>query len=102
MFENQTQESCEAARDQLNRIIATIEQTKTEDLAAGQPWYGLGLEHAVGIIKMHADIAWLNLATPESGDLWPQPCPVCVTPLVDAGHAAAHMPVHGRQAGVVR
>ena len=68
MFENQSPEACEAARDLLNRIIADIEKDKSEPYAADQPWCQLGLEMAIGIIKMHADIAWLNLATPGSGD----------------------------------
>ena len=68
MFENQSPEACEATVALLNRIIASIEQNKTEDYAADQPWYQLGLEHAIGTIRMHAEIAWLNLDTPESGD----------------------------------
>ena len=68
MFENQSPEACEAAAALLNRIIASIEEGKTRDWAADQPWYQLGLEHAIGTIRMHAEIAWLNLATPGSGD----------------------------------
>ena len=68
MFENQTQESCEAARELLNKMISHIQEIQSAPGTLGKPDYYLGLKHAVDVIRCEADLAWLNLATPESGD----------------------------------